>query len=64
MMKYLGLLLISSCVLIVRGGVIEIEVPQEITEGPENGSKNSVEAEPPNNSENNSTLKLVHVVNK
>ncbi|KAH8367704.1 hypothetical protein KR084_001730 [Drosophila pseudotakahashii] len=62
MLKFPGLLLFVSCVLIVRGGVVHIEVPLEITEGPENGSKNLVEVHPPAGSEINSTLKLVHVL--
>ncbi|XP_043649078.1 venom acid phosphatase Acph-1 [Drosophila teissieri] len=62
MRKYLGLLLSVSCVLIARGGVMEIEVPQEVTEGPKDVSQNSVETSPPKDSVSNSTLKLVHVL--
>ncbi|XP_039484977.1 venom acid phosphatase Acph-1 [Drosophila santomea] len=62
MRKYLGLLLSVSCVLIARGGVMEIEVPQEVTEGPKDVSQNSVETSPAKDNVSNSTLKLVHVL--
>ncbi|XP_017042311.1 venom acid phosphatase Acph-1 [Drosophila ficusphila] len=62
MLRFLGLLLSVSCVLIVRGGVIEVEVPQEVTEGPETDFKNPNGVHKPTGSESNSTLKLVHVL--
>ncbi|XP_017072357.1 venom acid phosphatase Acph-1 [Drosophila eugracilis] len=64
MLKFLGLLLLVSCVLLVRGGVIEmeIEVPNEVTVGPEDVSKDSEEVHSPGNKGSNSTLKLVHVL--
>jgi len=64
MRKFLGLLLTVSCVLIARGGVMEIEVPQEVTEGPGDVSQSSAEISHAKDSVSNSTLKLVHVVSE
>ncbi|KAH8360552.1 hypothetical protein KR200_008791 [Drosophila serrata] len=60
MLKFLSLLLAVSCVLMVRGGVIEI--PEEVSQVIEDIPKTPEVSPLHKSSESNSTLRLVHVL--